>query len=366
MDRILSKVIIFVLCSGLFALEGSSTQMIIGMLVALTLTTIFELPALPEWARAACPLLYVAMALVIPDFLIYLPLAAGDLFVLRAYALRFAWTVPLITGAIATENFAGELSIFLGVVLLSAASCLLSWRGKRVADWQEAARSERDMLAQSSHVLELRNQNLLEKQDLELRVATLNERSRIAREIHDNVGHLLTRSVLQVKALGVVHAKDKQLAGELEQVSATLDKAFETVRASVHDLHDDSNNLQTQLSALAKEIKGINVQVEYRAGELPARVAYAFLAIAREALSNSGRHSNATSVHVAVVEFPGLYQLIVHDNGSATPSGEKTAGKDGMGLASMEERTRSLGGVFRINSDKGFKVLVTIPKANEE
>ncbi len=60
--------------------------------------------------------------------------------------------------------------------------------------------------------------------------AVLAERARIAREIHDNVGHLLTRSVLQMEALAVTHEDDPALAKELAAVGATLHEALGTVR----------------------------------------------------------------------------------------------------------------------------------------
>lgn len=65
----------------------------------------------------------------------------------------------------------------------------------------------RDTDTELKLVMEQRNRELLEKQDNEIYLATLRERNRIAREIHDNVGHMLSRSILQVGALATIVRK---------------------------------------------------------------------------------------------------------------------------------------------------------------
>ena len=366
MDNLLNKAIIFFLCLGLMILAGVTTSVIIGMLVAVSLTAIFELPKLPKWAQLACPLLYCLITLLVPSFVLFLPLAAGDLFRLRPIWIRAAWAVPLLVLSAMSEQLFMEPFVLIATLCFCLLSCLFTWRADRIAQQQEASHKERDRLAQASRNLELRNRDLLDRQELELELATLGERSRIARDIHDNVGHLLTRSILQTKALAVVHKENEELTQELEQVSSTLDTAFETVRMSVHNLYEESTILEKQLEALTQRDEGIDIKVEYRSGDIPPRIATSIMTIVREALSNTQRHSDATSVLVSVVEFPGLYQLIIHDNGSRDPGLSGSAQAEGLGLMSMEERARALGGIFRTSYDRGFKVLVSIPKETEQ
>jgi len=366
MDYLLNKAIIFFLCMGLMIITGVTTPVIVGMLVAISLAAVFELPRIPQWTQRACPLLYCLVTLLVPSFVIFLPLAAGDLFRLRPYWIRVAWIVPILVLPITAERLPIQLFYLITTVCFCILSCLLAWRVERIALQQTTARVERDKLVQASMSLERRNRDLTQRQELERELATLGERSRIAREIHDNVGHLLTRSILQIKALTVVHKGDEQLTGELEEVGDTLDTAFETVRKSVHDLYEESSSLETQLLALAQKEDSLDVKVEYRCMDIPSKLTISILAIVREALSNTQRHSDATAVRISVVEFPGLYQLIVHDNGSVEPYEVLKATNDGIGLTSMEERARALGGVFRTVYDKGFKVQVSIPKEETE
>ena len=103
-------------------------------------------------------------------------------------------------------------------------------------------------------MLEKKNQDLLEKQDTEVYLATLKERNRIAREIHDNVGHMLSRSILMVGALKTVNQAEN-LKVPMEQLDQTLNEAMTNVRQSVHDLHDESVNLKEVMESLAEEFR---------------------------------------------------------------------------------------------------------------
>ena len=390
MERIVDKVIVVVLCCLLMALTKIAAMAVVGLLMAVSFSALSELPRLlpgvylarlPGWAYAAGPLAYCLLALFIPSFLLFLPLAAWELFQIRWPGARLVWLAPLVL-AFARLNFealpeiafssvigqgsaSGQLMV-LSATLVCSAACLLAWRSLQAERSLSDYRSHRDNLAATQRSLELRNQDLHERQTLELRLATLNERGRIAREIHDNVGHLLTRSVLQVEALQVVHGSDSQLADELAQVGETLHTAFETVRSSVHGLHSEANDLQTQLRLLTSGNESLTVGVECTPVQIPPQIAYTFLAIVREALSNTERHSDANTVQVTVTDFPGLWQLIVQDNGSIRPKAEQPRNASGLGLISMEERVRSFGGAFRTSYNHGFRVFVSIPREQEE
>lgn len=191
---------------------------------------------------------------------------------------------------------------------------------------------------------------------------------RIAREIHDNVGHLLTRSIMQVEALQVVHRDDERVRGELAQVGDTLHEAMGCVRASVHDLHDDAFDLETQIREAADACATLAVDIDYRASDVPPDVGYGFIAIVREALSNAAKHSDASRVSVSVAAYPAFYRLVVHDNGSVPPPsdmlGDAPRADGGIGLSTMADRARALGGRCRFDYDRGFKVFATVPKGD--
>lgn len=380
MERIVDKSIILLCCVSTLFFVPYSIGVVVGILCAITISALQEIAFLHAAIRKALLFFYLIIALVIPGFIPFLPLITYDCFRLRPVVLKMSWLVPLLL-SIGEYSFSPSAL----VVILALVACILSWRTIRLEDERQNYKELHDELREFSLALELKNRDLLEKQDYEVNLATLTERGRIAREIHDNVGHLLTRSVLQIEALQVVHAEDEQIKGELEQVGITIHEAFDTVRESVHNLHDDSFDLHTQLCSLVDQSDSLKVALVYQAQAIPAKVGYCFIAIAREALANSAKHSDALSMKVSVLEYPAFWQLIIHDDGSKNPfrTGESPfhsrrssdVGGDadiliergsGIGLKTMEERTRSLGGLFRIDYDKGLRVFVSVPKEQKE
>ena len=372
MDRIIDKAIVLACCALTFAVVPWSGETTVALLVAIAMSALCELIG-RRWEFAPA-LAYTAAACVAPSLALFLPLAAYDL--ARADALwpRVLWAIP----AAASIARGGPGSAAQGLVLVGGcvAALLLGFRAKQVERARAQDRQRRDELRESALALESKYAKLADRQDLEVRLAMLDERSRIAREIHDNVGHLLTRSVLQVNALQIVHRDDPTVVSELSAVGDTVNEALDAVRASVHDLHDDGFDLETQLRAAAAVCEGIAVRVDFSVDAMPDTVGYSFLAIAREALSNTARHSNASRARIAVTEHPGFYRLVVEDNGRPNdPAAHKAAslshfednrngseGKGGIGLASMRDRAAALGGTFRVSRARGFAVFVSVPK----
>ena len=255
-----------------------------------------------------------------------------------------------------------SLSAAVSAAALSALSVLL----RRRSGLLEAARSERNRLRDDAKELTLKleeqNRELLAQQDTEVGYATLNERNRIAREIHDSVGHLLSSAILQVGALLAVTRGEQQRAG-LNDLKTTLGDAMNSIRASVHNLFDESIDLRGQMEELAGKFTFCRFTLQYEVTTDPCRkVKYAVLAIVREGLSNMIRHSNATDARVSLLEHPAFYQLIVSDNGTV-------AGYDpdsGIGLRNIRDRVELLHGVVNITAANGFRIFVTIPKQRGE
>ena len=145
-------------------------------------------------------------------------------------------------------------------------------------------------------------------------------------------------------------------------MSETLNDAMQTVRASVHDLRDEATDPE-QLIRAALDGCGIDqVSLAYEVDKLPDDVARCFVSIVREAATNTVKHSDATSIEVQVREYPGLFQLVVQDNG--TGGGSNDAADYGMGLQAMDDRVRALGGTLRAGwqQGSGFRVFASVPK----
>lgn len=221
-------------------------------------------------------------------------------------------------------------------------------------------------------LLEEKNRMLAEKQDYEIYAATLKERNRIAREIHDNVGHLLSRSILITGAAKAINASDA-LSPVLDDLDHSLNQAMTSIRTSVHDLHDESLNLKEAAESLTSDFTFCPVTLNYDMGfEVPREIKYCFISIVKEALSNVARHSNATLVQITMREHPALYQLCIEDNGTleegiflSKNNLEALFSNRGIGLSNMNDRLKILNGNLQITIQKGFRLFMTIPKEQE-
>jgi signal transduction histidine kinase len=290
------------------------------------------------------------------EFIIFIPLFVYDCTLQKKRFFKYSWVLPLLVHLSSCSPI-----FFAAIILFCVTAWLLRHRTSAYQRIEDEFHQMQDRTKEKALHLERKNHELMEKQDYEVRLATLRERNRIAREIHDNVGHLLTRSILQVSALQVVSLQDEKTKEELTSIKSTLSHAMDSIRSSVHDLHEESIDLKIQLCMLIDEFKFCPVKLNFDAGKLPKELKYCFIAIVREALSNITKHSNATAASVTVLEHPALYQLIIEDNGSAQVNEDQ----NGIGLLNMKERVDSFRGVFRINKDKGFKIFISIPKERQ-
>lgn len=228
-----------------------------------------------------------------------------------------------------------------------------------------AHRQLRDANREAQERLRRHNRELMDQQEFERHTATLAERNRIAREIHDSVGHQLSSALLQVGALqvgvrnGSREDRGKPMQTGLATLKDTLAEAMNRIRESVHDLRDESVDLHAQLRAMADQFTFCPLRLDDGWGEdVDMAVKTMTIAVCREALTNIMKHSDATAAAITLREHPAFRQLILSDNGSV----KAYRMEDGMGLSSMETRVRALGGQFRISVASGFEIFISIPK----
>ncbi len=368
MHTIVDRLLMLACCAALLSGQPSDVTAVAALLTAVTVSGLNGYLASPGF-RLASIAAYTAASAVWPGFCLFFPLVYYD-----AFAPKQAWWALIAAAGLAACFTSLPVSTALIVAVLTATACALRHRADALGRSQTELKQLRDDGHELAMALQQRNRELLEKQDYEIRLATLGERSRIAREIHDHVGHLLSRSILQVGAIMVAQRgptaaararTDTDAQEDLEQSLAvirdTLSQAMDSVRASVHDLHEESLDLRAQIEALARDFAFCPIRLDYRLETQPEKeVTYCFIAIVKEGLSNIIRHSNASVVSLTLLEHPALYQLVLEDNGSRA-SGE-AEGADGLGLRSMADRVAALGGQFLIRRDGGFSVFVSIPK----
>lgn len=238
----------------------------------------------------------------------------------------------------------------------------------------EARGIKKDLLLQRDTAQELRiriqeQREAWESMRLEAsQRATFEERSRIAREMHDSVGHVLTRAILQVGAIRQIN-QDSRLEEPLSALVTTLDRGMEQTRASLHQLRDRSVDLYHEIKQLVRlsEGQGFEIHLNYDLSlEVPSQYRQILLLSCQEALTNIQKHApEAKQVWIQLREFPAFYQFSVRNDGNrklSAPVLEASVLKPGMGLENMRLRSEALRGRFHVKSDEEFGVFLTLPK----
>ncbi|CAM3202429.1 histidine kinase [Sporolactobacillus spathodeae] len=245
---------------------------------------------------------------------------------------------------------------------LSLAAILLSLRAASLARLRTEYYELRDTTKELTRQLMQQNRDLLTRQDTEITVATLAERNRIARDIHDSVGHLLSSALLQVGALLAIN-RETAFGEPIAALKNTLSQAMDSIRNSVHHLYDQSINLQDQMNELTMTFNYCALDFDYTVRHVPERkLKEAILAISKEALVNIARHSNATHARLSLREQPAFYQLIIADNGIVTHFDPD----NGIGLKNISNRVARFHGQFNIQLKNGFELFITVPKETQK
>lgn len=185
-------------------------------------------------------------------------------------------------------------------------------------------------------------------------LAMLEERNRVARELHDAVTQKLFSLRLTAQAASaMLDRAPEKAAAELERVQRLAGEALSELRAVIVELRPAELDRHGLAETLRKHVRLLDrlhpSLVTFECVELPPvdpAVEVAVLRVAQEALHNALRHAEATSVSVRLAFADGKLVLIVRDDGN----GFEQAESRGLGLVSMRDRAESVGGVMTVDS----------------
>ena len=201
-----------------------------------------------------------------------------------------------------------------------------------------------------------------------LELAREEERTQIARELHDQLGQALTAMKFDLAWLtDRLVQKDATLAQKAKTVTAQMDTMIKTVRRIATELRPgmlDDLGLAASIEWQARDFEkrtGIVCAVSVPAEDLPLARAQsvALFRIFQEALTNVARHASAQHIEVKLTATPEALTLQVHDDGRGIQA-QEIAGLHSLGLLGMRERAKRLGGTFDIQGVPGDGTIVTV------
>ncbi|WP_234017213.1 sensor histidine kinase [Nostoc sp. 'Lobaria pulmonaria (5183) cyanobiont'] len=227
-----------------------------------------------------------------------------------------------------------------------------------------AERQSREQLEIAHQQLEITNQQLCQ---YALRIedqATLQERNRIAREIHDGLGHTLAAQTIQINnTLLFWQSNNDKALTFLKQAKELGAEALLEIRRSLSVLRSNPLQGQSLKSAIEKLLRdfqqttGIEPSCKIDVPHIPTEVNTALYRIVQESLTNICKHAEATSVTVKLLAHAGMIHLSIEDNGKGFNPTQNTTG---FGLQGMRERSVALGGQLNLHSQLGTGCCISV------
>ncbi|MQY08322.1 sensor histidine kinase [Actinomadura macrotermitis] len=201
----------------------------------------------------------------------------------------------------------------------------------------------------------------------EAATAVLDERSRIAREIHDVLAHSLSAQIVHLEGARLLLARDdgrEQALDRVERAQRLARAGLEETRRALATLRGDAPPPEEALAELAEEFRAATgrecaVTVSGAPRELSPQAGLAVVRTAQEALTNVRRHAPGARVHVVLHYGEEVTVLQVTDSGGAGPPPEPGGG---YGLVGMRERAELIGGTLETGPEgKGYRVSLRVP-----
>ena len=241
-------------------------------------------------------------------------------------------------------------------VLLSNAAPVRDEAGKIVAgviafqDITDLRLTQEELLRQSGNVINQLAGKLITAQE--------EERTRIARDLHDDIGQQLAALCIAIDHLRGSFPPESDAAKQLVEMGVEVRRALENIRQISHGLHHSTLmlGLPRALGSYCREfskLRGIEIEFTHQGSltSLPEPVPLVMLRVAQEALNNVARHSGTDQAEVSLLREGEEIKLRVKDRGKGFNPMQMS---DGLGLVSMRERLRLIGGTIKVSSAIGL------------
>jgi two-component system sensor histidine kinase DesK len=193
-------------------------------------------------------------------------------------------------------------------------------------------------------------------------LAAVAERERIARDLHDVLGHTLSVIVLKAELAGRLIERDPQRAAqEIADVEKTARTALSEVREAIGGYRSQGLPAEMELARNTLQAAGVTLSCESPLPQLNAAEETVLCLAVREAVTNIVRHAQATHCRMRfTASDDGYHSLLIADDGAHPKL------QEGNGLRGMRERIQSVGGRLSITSDPGVTLLIELPQTTTQ
>jgi len=241
-------------------------------------------------------------------------------------------------------------------------------------DWREISKDDLRVLHTVADLMSIaiqRTRHYQQSKD----IGAINERNRIAREIHDTIAQGMAATILQLETADALlerHADTRKIQASIQRALAMTRTNLEEARRSVMDLRAAPLKDRTLTDALRELLDDpdilVSIETQYEVTgsvpPLPIRISTSLFRIAQEAINNIKQHASAKNIRIELRFVPDRVQLVIEDDGKGFRTHEIPQGH--YGVIGMKERVKLLGGKINISSSPsvGTIIEVTIPLDN--
>ena len=268
----------------------------------------------------------------------------------------------------------GPLKNFDSVTIIVIFSLLLIFM-QVIAGHIDRDQRSRQQMRQLLVELETSHRQLQAYADRVAELAAAAERNRLARDIHDSLGHYLTAISIQLEKAQAYRARDPEEADQaIRDAKQTTQAALRDVRQSVSALRgaEDRFSLRQSLADLVRRMEDGSLEIDYRVAgdetDYAGPVLTVLYRVAQEGLTNVQKHAQARHVLLDVQLGEKEARLRLRDDGTGfdteTLTGLASSPDHGFGIQGLQERLELVRGQMKINSDPqlGTELTVTVPK----
>lgn len=303
---------------------------------------------------------YLVYVLVLSEYYLSAPTLRDDLIM---FAVNLAaYTASYAVIAVINDEFGSAFDIssqyFVALIVLVLHFVMFNFA-------MTVSRKNKQ-IESSLHELEESRKELLRAYDKLEEATVIEERNRIAKEIHDTAGHSLTTVIMQTEAAKLALGKDVAEAERcITAANIQAKNCLDELRLSVHLLSGKRENvtLKEYLEGILEETaNGTYFTVRSKIDDIElTEEAERFVSnTLREGISNGIRHGGGTAFLFKLKDMGNYVELLLSDNGSGI---DMKNFKEGFGLSSMRAKAESLGGMIRFSSEEGegFEIELSLP-----
>ncbi|SCZ05771.1 sensor histidine kinase [Alkaliphilus peptidifermentans] len=251
------------------------------------------------------------------------------------------------------------LDSMINFLFLIFLSCFFSYISHGLWEKEKILKQSFDMERKARYELDQTRIKLLESSKDIAHLTEIKERNRIAREIHDSIGHNIAGILLQLQATEKLFNKNNEKALDLLKKSVGgLAETLVHLRETVHNIKPKDNIGIEYIESIINHFQYCPVDIRFSGdfNKLPSSHMEIIASNIKESLTNITKHSKATKVNITIETNDMYTRLLIKDNGVGC-----SKIKENMGLGGMRDRIKNVGGSISINGQDGFMIVCVIP-----